>query len=45
MGSFVPYLTILVEAYHNPLLQQPQILVIQDWALLHKRGREGARKI
>lgn len=45
MGLFLPYLTILVEACHSPLLQQPQSLVIQHWELLHKRGREGAREI
>lgn len=45
MHCFAPYLTIVVEASHRALLQQPQILVIQQWARLHKGGWEGAREI
>lgn len=45
MELFLPYLTILVETCHGPLLQQPQSLVIQHWALLHKGGWEGVREI
>lgn len=39
LGLFVPYLTIVVEACHSTLLQQPQILVIQRCSVTQERAQ------